>query len=111
MRVGSIREERDNAEYADMENCFLSYLKDQADNSVYEAIQKEDRIVEIVCPPFSSHLQLFGLSDRISELGGRAQKKQENLARSSATIRFCRSVPSCRCRTCCLRPRRCSSPR
>ena len=79
MRVGSIREERDNTEYADMENCFLSYLKDQADTSVYEAIQKEDRIVEIVCPPFSSHLQLFGLSDRISELGGRAQKKQENL--------------------------------
>lgn len=59
----------DNAKYADMESCFLSHLKDQPDSSVYEAIQKEDRIVEI----------LFGLSDRISELGGRAQKKQENL--------------------------------
>lgn len=33
------------------------------------------------------------------------------IARSSATIRCCRSVPSCRCRTCCLLPRRYSSPR
>ena len=113
------RRKRENAEYADMESCFLSHLKDQPDSSVYDAIQKEDRIVEIVSLLFLSHPSSSD-SATASPSSAAARRRSRRtsscccratIARSSATTRFCRSVPSCRCRTCCRPPRRCSSPR
>ena len=35
-------------EYADVIQCFLDHLQQLPDHSVYDAIQKEDHIIEIV---------------------------------------------------------------
>ena len=57
-----------------MIQCFLDHLQQLPDHSVYDAIQKEDHIIEIV-----AFLEFHNSIAFFAELGGRAQKKQENL--------------------------------
>ena len=107
-------------EYADMESCFLFHLKNQEDSSVYEAILKEDRIVEIV--RWLSFRLIDSSSDSAiaspnSAAARRRSRKTSSccsratIARFSAIIRCSPSVRSSPCRTFCRLQRRFSSPR
>lgn len=67
-----------------MESCFLATTQ-QTHPEIYAALLEEQRCTNTVRSRKRSHLQLFTLSQRIIDAGGRAQKKQENLRQLLAT--------------------------
>ena len=67
-----------------MESCFLATTQ-QTHPEIYAALLEEQRCTDAVGAEAATHLQLFALSHRIIEAGGRAQKKQENLRQLLAT--------------------------
>lgn len=65
--------------FIQMEMCFLNYLKENQP-TVYERTHERKAVYGngmIFVIPIT--IQIFALSKRIMEMGGRAQKKQENL--------------------------------
>lgn len=67
-----------------MESCFLATTQ-QTHPEIYAALLEEQRCTDAVSFCANAHSQLFALSQRIIDAGGRAQKKQENLRHLLAT--------------------------
>lgn len=73
-----------SVDYVAMESCFLATTQ-ETHPAIYAALLEEQRCTSAVGFLSPAHTQLFTLSQRIIDAGGRAQKKQENLRQLLAT--------------------------